>query len=232
MAVQRLSLTNIQTEILRIVGNYTTSNDADWRTDANLYQIINRYGQSLTTRVAAAVGLPSVSLPMYRTTATSGTAASNDIFVTASSPTIFLPINLNEIISLYDVTNKRPLHPIRDVDLDYNDVASKVAGVPDFYELLDFVDDGSGNWRQKALLHPAPHTGITPSLRLKYYRLPAVMPGDTPQTEYPDADVKYHSLWIYGPVVELMAPNSPIFDRYVALERGLLMDLARAAATS
>ena len=45
------------------------------------------------------------------------------------------------------------------------------------------------------------------------------MAGTDSANEYPDADPKYHWLWVYGPAMEILRPSHPAYDRFIALER-------------
>ena len=101
---------------------------------------------------------------------------------------------------------------------------TKPAGPIEAIELFGFVDG-----RGRGTLYPATASGATPSIRLTYYRLPTAMPGDSPETEFPDIDPKYQDLTIYGSVVELSRNTGFEFDRYAGIEREMLLDLASTA---
>lgn len=232
MAVQRLTLAQITTEILRITG-YTASSLAPWSSDANLYVVINRYGQRLPLRCAqvaiSTLGLSqgTIRFDMHRTVVNSATTGTG-LRIAASSSTAYLPTDFDAAISWWDRTNNRRIRPIVGVAKWHDEVKTKPAGPPEAIEILGVVLDSS-DWRRQATLHPATVSGVTPSVELTYYRLPAIMPGSAPSSEYPDTDIKYQDLWIYGPVLELMRPGDPAYDRYAALEKELLVDLAQTA---
>ena len=146
----------------------------------------------------------------------------------ASSSTVTLPDDYDQYISFYDTTANKPIEPVKSVSKwHYAKLKEKVAGPPEAIEIGNAAT-GSVN-RRTATLYPATFTGVTPAIEMVYWRLPAVMPNSTPSTEYPDSDVKYHWLWVYGPLLTLLAPGDPGFERYAALEKDLLLDLAATA---
>lgn len=230
MAVQRLSLDNIKTELLRIAG-YESSARADWQTDANLYRIINMYGQRLSLRaaqVAREAGLPPTGVPrfdMYKTRTTvtlAGGETSSDV---RPQTTFAFPEDYDHWISFYDLTHKRPIRPTTEVSRWHLEkLKQKPLGPPEAIEIVDAYLSGS-TWQRRGFTYPPSPSGVNPTVELWYYRLPAIMAGTSPTAEYIDADVKYHSLWIYGPAVELLRPDDPVYDRYASLERELLLDL-------
>jgi hypothetical protein len=234
MAIQRLSLSNILTELLRIVG-FASSTVSDWATNANLYNIVNRYGQSIPIRMSQASQSPKRLLcDMWRTVVASAATGTDAMLVAAGSSTVYLPVNCDYVVSVYDVTNKAKVEIITDIDRWHiDDIKKKDPGPPEVIELLGYTDYATdSSWRRYGTIYPATVTGTTPSFTLTYYRLPAIMPGVAIETEYPDADPKYHSLWIYGPAAELLGPSNPAYDRYAALEKELLLDLATVSRSS
>ena len=244
MAIQRLNLTQIRTEILRIVGNYADSTKADWRTDSNLYRIVNLYGQQLGIRSAMAArdnlppGVKRLCFDMYKTHVESTASASDTgLVISAGEPRpVYLPVDYDHHISFYDLTNSRPIDVVTDVTKRHLNLKkltaytpsgaglTPFAGPPEAIEILHYITISS-TWRRTAILYP--NLGVsTVVIELYYYRLPAIMAGTDPDNEYVDADPKYQYLWIYGPVCELTRPNSPTYDRYKSLETDLLVDLA------
>jgi hypothetical protein len=235
MSVQRTSLTSIKTELLRIVG-HETSAYADWDTDARLYEIINRYGQRLPLRasqiarenkIPIGAGIPRFDMYKTRTTVTltGGETDSNSLPQT----TFKFPTDFDHWISFYDETHKNEVVVTTEVTrLHLDRLKKKNPGVPEAIEIGDFYLD-STIWRRRGFIYPPSPSGMSARLELWYYRLPAVMPGTDPDNEYVDADVKYHSLWIYGPACELLRPDDPQYERYSRLEKEMLVDLVASA---
>lgn len=235
MTIQRLSLSNIATEIKRIVGfPGVASSDTPWATDEDLYRIVNGYGQRLGIRAAQVIGekqqnqpLRAMRFDMYRTTTTSEVSALTSVFsVITGSNVISFPEDLDEIISIWDLEYDKPLHKVEDVARWHPYLRKRKPGPPEYYEMF-----GLSGVKRLAHLHPTPPAGFTPSLELVYWRMPATMPqsGLTADTSYPDADIKYHWLWVYGPAAEILRSGHPAYDRYAALEKELLIDLAKTA---
>jgi len=234
MAIQRLSLSNILTELLRIVG-FASSTVSDWATNDNLYNIVNRYGQSIPVRMSQAAQSPKRLLcDMWRTVVDSSTSGTDVLIVAAGSSTLYLPVNCDYVVGIYDNTNGSKVEVITDVARWHIDeIKKKDPGPPEVVELLGYTTYATDStWRRYGTIYPATVTGTLPSLTITYYRLPAIMPGVAIETEYPDADPKYHSLWIYGPAAELLGPSNPAYDRYAALEKELLLDLAMISRSS
>ena len=215
MAIQRLSLSNIATEIKRIVGfPGQPSVDTPWSTDTDLYRIINGYGQRLAMRCAQVLGdkkphqpLRAPRFDMYRTRINSEEDSSEDRFsVTTGSSQVLFPENLDEIISIWDLEYERTLDKVEDVDRWHHDLRRRKPGPPEFYE-LNGITHAVDPHRRFALLYPAPPAGFLPSLHMNYWRVPSVMAGTDPANEYPDADPKYDWLWVYGPAMEILRPS-------------------------
>lgn len=234
MAVTRLTLANIETHLLRICGGYAASTNAPWLLSATLYQTVNSYIQRLPIRVAQVAqkqlpaGTQRVRLDMWRTRASSTTSGTG-VVVTASSATIYLPVDHDATDRWWDKTNLRKIPEIKDVNILHKEtLKTKDPGPPEAIELLDFVSDGT-YWRRQGTIHPATISNTTPSLELTYWRLPTAMPGSSASSEYPDLDPKYHWLAVVGPALELMAPTNPTIERLVAEEQEMLIDLAYSA---
>lgn len=213
MTIQRLTLANIETEILRAAG-YSSSTLADWKTQANLVSIINRYVHSIPARIAAILKSP---VPMYqdmwRSTGT--------LSCTSGSSTAYLPADCDAVISLWDSTNSRPVYLIEDGDVEIERYRLKPAGPPERVEVLGYATNVA-TWQKKCTIWPATMTGVTPSIAVKYYRIPA----SGTAGDYVDADPRYDSLWVAGVACEVLAPTNPSYDRYKAQEQELLADLA------
>lgn len=231
MAVQRLALSDITTIILQICG-YSASTAAPWASDANLYKYINLAGQNIPIKVGLvleAKGRP-VLIDFWKTTTTSATSGTG-VVVAAASATGYLPVDCYYPDVFYDLTNKKTLYPIRNAAKHQRQITAlknAPAGPPEAIELLDMVLN-STNWQQKFTFLPATATGVTPSIQLDYYRMPASMAGSNPTTEYPDCPVEFEALWIYGPVLDLMAPTDPKYDRYKVMHDELIQAVAAKA---
>jgi len=234
MAVTRISLADIETEILRIMG-YASSSAAPWGSQSNLIRIVNSYMQRLPSRLVQMTQtikdqqqrLPNTNIPRFDMWKTSGS-----LTCTSGSSTVHFPVDYDHYISFWDATNNRPIYPIDNVDKYHGEVKTRPAGPPEFIEIQGYVTN-STVWQRKGILWPPTMTGVTPSITINYWRLPASMPGTSPTDEYPDIDPKYEMLSVYGPVVELAMPNSQEFDRYSQLEQSLMLEIALTArATS
>ena len=231
MAIQRINLTKIKTELLRICG-YGSSATADWTSDANLYNVINRYGQSIPSRMMETAQRPNrLVCDMWRTVVNSSNVGTDVPIVAAGSSTIYFPVNLDYLVGIYDLTNKRIVPIISDVSRYWIDeLRTQMVGPPQKIELRGYETYATDStWRRVGTIWPSTETGITPSFEVTYYRLPSIMAGVTPDDEYPDADPKFHSLWIYGPALELLSPSNPTYDRFVQLEKAMLLELAQAS---
>ena len=228
MAITRITLRDIEDDILRIMG-FSASEKAPWKTSGYLYRIINRYIQNLPIRCAAVMQLPvdagSIRFDMYKTVSNSS-GSGTGLVCTAGSSTVTLPENFDRTISWYDLTEKRQFDEISGADRWFVDaLVTKPSGSPvEAVELMDFVDG-----RRRGTLYPSIAATVTPSIRLTYYRLATSMPGSSPDSEYPDVDPKYQDLCVCGPVVELARNTGFEFDRYTAMEREYLADLAATA---
>lgn len=222
-----MSLANIRDRVLQICG-VASSTDAFWGNDLLLYRYINTVGQSIPIKVGMLLKTNQpVLIDFWRTKVNSATTGSS-LVIAASSSTAYLPIDYYHYASFYDLTAKRPIPVIistgrgqRNID----NLRKKPAGPPEAIEILDMTTNGT-YWQRKAQLVPDTPSGVTPSVELVYYRVPASMPGSNPNAEYPDAPVEFHPLWIYGTIVELMARSDPNFDRYKNLHDELISALS------
>jgi hypothetical protein len=226
-----MTLNQIRDEILHITGN-ASSATAFWGSDANLFIYINRVGQNIPIKVGMVLGANGkpVLIDFWKTTATSATTGSG-LMIATSSSTGYLPVDCYYPETFYDLTNKKPVYVIHDPLKHWRQIEylkNNPAGPPEAIELLDTVTN-STNWQRRFTIHPSTLASITPSMQLSYYRLPATMPGVDGTAEYPDAPVEFHSLWVYGTVVELMARNDPNYDRYKGLHDEVIQALASHA---
>jgi len=230
MAVQRLTLAQLETAILEAMG-YASSSVAPWNNAATLYLRINDYMQRLPQKIADRVNdlrsqgmrIPYSGVPrfdMWRSTGNMTTASGNS--------TVFFPTDYDHYVGFWDATNNRTIDPISDVERFHIDLKKAPAGPPEAIEILGFVTNGS-TWVRQGKMYPSTVSGTTPSISLTYWRIPANMPGNNAAAEYPDIDPKWESLPIYGTITDIARPSAPEYDRYTALENALLMQLAMTA---
>lgn len=238
MAVQRLNLTQIEAAILEACG-FTSSALAPWGSSATLYVRINTYGQRLPMRLNQ-VGrelvsqglLPPDALPIHlgcwRTVSTSGTSTTTGIQVTAATSLCYMPADYDEYISFYDVTEKRDIPAFSGADKYLSEeLVNATPGPARAIELQGFAAE-STNWRKTGYLYPTPSG--TPSIRLTYWRLPAVFPGSSPNAEYADIDPRYQDIFVIGPVADLTRPTDPeTYATYSQLEHDMLVDMCLTA---
>ena len=98
MAVQRLTLANIITEILQISG-FSTSDDAPWETDAALIRKINMTTQKIPQKVAAIMAAQRkdveagrCKISMWKSSASAtASSGSGNLVVASGSSTVELP---------------------------------------------------------------------------------------------------------------------------------------------
>ena len=64
-------------------------------------------------------------------------------------------------------------------------------------------------------------------MRLEYYRIPTDLA--TGSSSFPDADYRFHYLWVLIGVLEILRPDSPDYDRYFQLEKEMLIEMAETA---
>lgn len=234
MAVQRLALSDYIEEIRRAIGEETAAlSEID---DADLARVINGYIQNLPMRCAEVatqagvrIGSGTIRFDFWKTAVNSTTTAGAGNFVVAAgSSDMDLPNDYDHWISWYDRTNNRPFHVIRETSRWHRDIKERI-GVPRYVEIRDLYAGGSSTWRRRATLYPAVVSGITPDIELTYWRLPASMPNTTAASEYPDIDIKFQWLPVWGVVVELMRPGDPAYERYAAQERNMILAMLQSA---
>jgi len=233
MAIQRMSLAQIETNVLQLLG-YASSAVAPWASQANFYIRVNQYMQRLpqkATALARSMGIIGqtsgpLRFDMWRATATSSTAGAGNIVVAAASATIYFPTDYDKWISLYDATNGKTLDVAEEVDRYHVDrLRNKPAGPPEACEILGMAT-GDSAWRVKATLHPATAAATTPSLILTYWRIPASMAGSSPSSEYPDIDAKFEYLAVAGTARDIAPPNHAQIPRLDAIEKEMLVEMA------
>ncbi len=225
MATLRLSLDQIETEILAITG-WSASTTAPWTTAAKLYVKINFNAQKISQKVAIvsrAMGKEFKGVGMWNTTTTATTSAAVGNFVTSSGgSTVLFPDDLDTIITIHDTTHDREVPLIVNKgQRAYRELRARPAGPAEAYELTDTT-----GVRRNGRLLPDTAASVEPPLRLHYYRTPAVMPGSDSANEYPDADNKWHYLWVLETVLEVLRPDDAAYSRYQELEIAMITELA------
>jgi len=55
------------------------------------------------------------------------------------------------------------------------------------------------------------------------------MPGSSPSSEFPDADNKWHYLWVLETVLEVLRNDDAAYDRYEKLENEMINELAEVS---
>ena len=235
MAITRLSLETLKDQIRVLIGEPDAARsrvaDSNTSTDkASLAQFISSYNLVLPQRLALLaqeIGSGNPYPGFWRTRVNSTTtAATANLVVAAGSQTVNLPDDYLRYISFYDRTNSRPIYTTQEVARWHVDrLRKKPEGPPEAIEILG-VDSGS---RWEARLWPPTGVGVTPSLELTYWRMPANMPDTTPASEYPDAPPEFHFLWVIGPITLLLATDDPAWSRFREQERELLTQMLRSA---
>jgi len=239
MAVQRLNLLEIESAILEETG-YAKSANAPWRSSDLLYKRINEYMQALPRRLntaamqmaASGVLKPTdipVHMPMWKTSATSATSGTG-LMIEQSSSTAYLPVDFDAAISCYDVSGKRPITIVDNADQYLDEELTQSPPGPPRVLVLSGYALQSTTWRRSGTLYPSTQTGVTPSVRLVYYRLPAITRGTSPTSEYPDLDPKWESVVIYGPACALVRNIGFEFERLEKLEQETLAAMCLEAA--
>ncbi len=227
MAIDRIDTDEIIQEILDITG-YTSSTVAPWKTDARLIIKINLVAHRIPQKVrqiAIAQGLDGrLGLPMWWTTINSAGAGVGNFVVASGTAIGSLPADFDMGISVYDVTHKRPIEIVKTREEQWYHTLREAPAGPS--RKIHFQDHAGGAQRQYRLL-PDVVTGVTPSLRMEYYRLPTDVASGS--SSFPDADYKYHYLWILETVLDILRPDTPNYDRYLALEKEMLVEMAESA---
>lgn len=231
-SVQRLSLSQIETEILRITG-HSTSALAPWTSSANLYLRVNEYVQGLPTKLAhkvmdlrtAGKAPPSAGVPrwdMWRT--------EDRLQTKATVGNVMLPEDYDHWISVWNETSNRRVDVVESVAKYHDHLKKKPAGPVEAIEIMGGLPGlSTPKFVRYANLYPVPATDQ--ALTLTYWRIPRAMPGSAATTEYPDIDPKWEYIVVCGSVVNLLRPNSgsPYFDRYAQEEERILTDIALTA---
>ena len=226
MSILRISSNQIITEILNILG-LNDSGSAPWDTDLALLRKINLNAQKIPQKlrqIAAVEGNKGrLGLPMWWTTTNSTTSTGDgDFTVTSATATGSLPANFDLPISLYDTTHSRFIKVIETfAEASYRRWREANAGPTKAMQLQGWNESAKRQFR----LLPDVATGVTPGMRLEYYRLPAEM-ATASDSVFPDGDYKYHYLWTLETVLELLRIDDPAYDRYLALEKEMLVEMA------
>jgi hypothetical protein len=226
LAILRISSEQIITEILNITG-FSTSADAPWGSDANLLVKINLNAQKIPQKLrqlAMAEGkVGRGGIPMWWTTADSTTSSGDgDFTVTSATATGSLPANFDLAISLYDTTHNRFVKIIDTfATASYRRWREASPGPTKAMQLQGWNETAKRQFR----LLPDVASGVTPGLRMEYYRLPATM-ATSSSSVFPDGDYKYHYLWILETVLDVLRHDDPSYDRYLELEKAMLAEMS------
>lgn len=229
--VQRLTLSQIETDILRITG-YSASTLAPWLTSANLYLRVNAYIQALPVKLAQLVSVlresgkmpPGGGVPRWDMWRTEGT-----VDCKAGVSQAVLPEDYDTYVSFWNALSNDPIDVVENVAKYHIHLKKKPAGPIEAVEIMGSIPQMSAPMTKRVLnLYPTP--SVDQAIQLVYWRIPRAMPGSSATTEYPDIpDPRYEQLAVFGPAVELLRPNDPDYERYLAAEQNLLRDAALTA---
>ena len=229
MAIDRIHTDEIITEILNIIG-HTSSAVAPWASDANLIVKINIAAHRIPGKlrqIAVGQGMKGrLAMPMWWTTTDSTpSGGAGDLDTGPGVSTVSFPDDMDLLVSLYDLTNNRFIDVVEVPYSEkwYRDLREATPGITKVLHLQGTTTFASTTVRDGRLL-PDVVAGITPSLRLGYYRLPADLASGS--ASFPDADTAYHYLWVLETVLDLLRPDTPNYDRYLALEKEMLVEMA------
>jgi hypothetical protein len=178
-------------------------------------------------RFAQSQGKPldtgTIHLDMWRTNA--------NLTTTSGSSTAHLPTDYDHWISFWDNTHSKRIYPVEDThrwQRKSTRFRDRGAGPTEAIEIKGGVTNSS-TWVRVAELLPSVVSGVTPSIRMDYWRLPAKIVGSDTSSEYPDIDVKWEELLVVGTSKNLLRNDDPLYDRYDDAEKTMLFELARAA---
>jgi len=226
MAILRINSNEIILEILNILG-LDDSGSAPWDTDLALLRKINLNAQKIPQKLRQLATIEGKvgrgGMPMWWTTSDSTTSTGDgDFTVTSATATGSLPANFDLPVSLYDTTHNRFI-PIIDTfaTASYRRWREANAGPTKAMQLQGWGETAKRQFR----LLPDVAASTVPALRMEYYRLPATM-ATASNSVYPDGDYKYHYLWILETVLELLRIDDPAYDRYLALEKEMLVEMS------
>lgn len=215
MSVYRMNLTDIIEQIRLIIGESDV--DLSKITNTQLVNLINAYGTSIPTRINQVArehgktfdeGIPKH--PMWLTKAT----------ISSTGESVVLPEDVFSLQELW-LTDYNKFIPWTKNFSRWK--TPRDGGLPE--KLVITGVDSSGAMTGELV----PNPGANLNIRVHYYRVPAKMPGSSYSTEYPDAEAKYHLLWVVGPVTLLMAPDDPAYGEFKRLEQEMLRNLVQEA---
>jgi len=227
-----LTLANIHDEIRRRFGETDTSNTSI--TDTEITRQVNQYTQRLPARASQLgreLGLvadgKTMRFDMWRTSTNSTTSPGpSNLIVTAGSQNIDFPNDYDHWISFYDRTHTKPIYVVEEVSRWlYEELRDAPSGPTKAVEIRGFVSGNGSVWRRRGQLWPSVTSGVTPSIEMLYWRLPADLESDGDTL---DIDHKYVMLPIYGAMLEVLRDDDPAYTRYERMEAGMLVDLARS----
>ena len=228
MAIDNISTAEITTEILQITG-YTSSALAPWASDANLVVKLNLAAHRIPQKirqVAQALGFQGrISMPMWFTTIDStDSAGTGNFVVSASTATGHLPVDADMVHSVIDLTDNRLIPVIESSNETWYEKLRRGQPGPTKYIHITGM---AGGTEQAFRLLPDVAAGVTPSMRLEYYRIPTDLASGG--SSFPDADYRFHYLWVLIGVLEILRPDTPNYERYLQLEKEMLIEMAETA---
>jgi hypothetical protein len=192
----------------------------------SIYRQINSYLQGIRQHIHSRLRTEGVSLrhgelflDAYRT--------SGILTVTAGSSTAYMPVDTDGVITLWDSTNSRKLDFVENPSKYFATRSRRaVPGPPEWIVSEGWALNGS-DWQRKVTIYPSTVTGVTPSIAIEYYRIPATMPESDATAEYPDIDPQFQDVLIYGVVTSMMGSVHPAYQEYRTKETELLLAMAR-----
>jgi len=227
MAIDRITTAEIITELLNITG-YISSGTAPWSSDANLIIKINLAAHRIPSKLRQAAFAQGqkgrLGHPMWYTTVDSTVSAGAANFVvTASTTTGVFPTDFDMPISVYDLTHNRFIDIVEPTsDQWYRDLREAEPGPTKAIHIQDWTVAAASQKNFRLL--PDVAVSITPSMRLEYFRFPADVASGS--SSWPDTDSKFQYLWVLETVLDLLRPDTPNYDRYLALEKEMIMEMA------
>jgi len=220
MAVERFSLSDLAAHARIMLGE--TSASLSKITDARLYELINVGLQRLPVKLQMAARQAKRNLPV---TPRMWTTLGATLTVAAGSSTGYLPTDFYRLIGdFYDTTTYRHIPAITQVSQFHRDLRERPPGPTEYITLGGYVTNGA-DWQMSCRLYPVTPAGVTPAVSLDYCRLPAMMAGSSPATEYPDISPEYQLLPVYEAMLELLRSDDALYDRFAAASMALILEI-------
>jgi hypothetical protein len=234
MAIQRSTVDELITEIRRNIGEPTAARSHV--SDAEIYMLLNRYLQKLAHRLANALRAEGIRVKdgglrfdMWRDSWLSTDNNQADALVVAEgSSAVYLPTNYDHCVSFFDETHERQLFVIHDPSFltsKIQELKNRPVGPPEAIQIKGYTTNGT-YWVRECVLYPDTPSGVTPSLTLEGWRLPAKI---TIGSEFPDIDPKYEELLVVGLSAMLLRKDDPNYKRFADEENVLLLTVASTA---